>query len=213
MDTSPICMEICTGARGQSRRKLFRQIVGNFSDSGKITTFFIVLGEIWQKNIMKILKKNCRKMSKFPTICRKEWLFLRTGESDEQIGGIKNLKNLGRHKQTAPNRNVISIEKILALIFHGFFYYKTKLTWEMATKSSVSIGSKPSCLIARWNDPTEMQAICFGRTFIFVRKRSTRLIALKRTSLGRSYHTLRQRNTWAAPSRVPIVISPSYKKK
>lgn len=79
----------------------------------------------------------------------------------------------------------------------------------MATKSSVSMGKRPSCWIAKWRDPTEMHAMCFGRTFIFVKKRSTRLMAVKRTSLGRSYQTLRHRSTCAAPSRAPIVISPS----
>lgn len=86
---------------------------------------------------------------------------------------------------------------------------RNQLTWDIATRSSVSIGSNPSCLTAKWNEPTEMHAICFGLTFILVKKRSTRLVALKRTSFGKSYQTLRQRRTWAAPSRVPIVISPS----
>lgn len=83
------------------------------------------------------------------------------------------------------------------------------LTWEMATKSSVSIETTPSCLIARCNDPIEMQDMCFGRTFIFVRNRSTRFIAVNRTSFDKSYQTLRHRRTWAAPSLSAIVISPS----
>lgn len=55
-----------------------------------------------------------------------------------------------------------------------------------------------------------MHAMCFGRTRIFVKKRSTKLVATNKTSLGRSYHTLRHRNTCAAPSRAPTVTSPSY---
>lgn len=87
------------------------------------------------------------------------------------------------------------------------------LTWDIATKSSVSMLSRPNCLIAKWREPTEMQAMCFGRTFIFVKKRSTWLIAVKSTSYDKSYQTLRHLNTCAAPSRVPIVISPSYIEK
>lgn len=104
------------------------------------------------------------------------------------------------------------------LIFLHFFLHLNKfkdksvgkLTWEMATKSSVSIANSPICLTAKWNAPTEMHAICFGLTFIFVKNLSTKLVALKRTSFGKSYQTLRHRKTCAAPSRVPIVISPSY---
>lgn len=87
---------------------------------------------------------------------------------------------------------------------------RQQLTWEIATKSSVSIASTPNCLIARWSDPTEIQAMCFGRTFILVKKRSTWLMAVNRTSFDSSYQTFRHLKTCAAPSLVPIVISPSW---
>lgn len=37
---------------------------------------------------------------------------------------------------------------------------------------------------------------------------SIKLRAASRTEEGRSYHTFRQRNTWAAPSLIAQVISP-----
>lgn len=84
------------------------------------------------------------------------------------------------------------------------------LTCEIETRSSVSLIFKRSWRTASKNEPTLMHAICFGRTRIFVRKRSTRFVATNRTSLGRSYQTFKQRRTWAAPSRAPTVTSPFY---
>jgi len=57
------------------------------------------------------------------------------------------------------------------------------------------MGFKSSCLMARWNEATLMQAMCLGLTAILSRKRSTRLMAENRTSEGSSYHIFRHRST------------------
>lgn len=86
------------------------------------------------------------------------------------------------------------------------------LHWEIETKWSAS-RDWAIWTAAMWNDDTLMHAMCFGLAFILVRKRSIKLMAMKNTSDGRSYHTFRHLSTCADPSRAPIVISSFCKKK
>lgn len=81
------------------------------------------------------------------------------------------------------------------------------LHWEMETRWSASRDCWAIWTAAMWKEETLIHAMCFGLAFILVKNRSIRLMAMKKTSDGRSYQTLRHLSTCAEPSRDPIVIS------